>query len=75
MYIRENNLPYNKERYDNKDETFNNDLFPTCHDCLNYNNEGKEIFCMKSGKNIKFRGKSKEENEKLREQLLGIAYK
>jgi 3'-phosphoadenosine 5'-phosphosulfate sulfotransferase (PAPS reductase)/FAD synthetase len=58
-YIRENNLPYNKERYDNHNDDFNNDKFPTCFKCLDYRNQGKSVYCDKYKREMHFIGKSK----------------
>ncbi|MBU2062334.1 MAG: phosphoadenosine phosphosulfate reductase family protein [Bacteroidetes bacterium] len=69
-YIKQNNLPYNKERYENKNETFNNDLFPTCHKCLDYREIENIIICPKSNKEIKFSGKTQEQHKQYIENLL-----
>jgi len=72
-YIHEYNLPYNKERYDDIDETRNNDLSPTCHDCLNPENKDG-CYCKKYGCNVNFVGKTKEQNEIDRQCLVKSAY-
>ena len=74
QYIERYFLPYNKERYDNKKEEKNNDIFPTCHDCLDYRNIG-EVFCPKQKKNVKCIGKTKEQHISFRDDLLKGAYK
>lgn len=74
-YIYKYNLPFNKNRYSNEDEKFNNDIFPTCYDCLDYRNIGKEVICPKINKPVACLAKTKEENEKFRNNLLNMAYK
>jgi len=72
-YIVKYKLPYNKDRYDNKDESRNNDLFPTCHDCLIPSNcDG--VFCKKYNKHIPFQGKTREQNERDRQCLVKNSY-
>jgi phosphoadenosine phosphosulfate reductase len=68
-YIKENNVPYDKDRYDNKNDIINPDKFPTCFDCLDYRN-GKEILCPKINKLIPNISKSKEEQYKYKESIL-----
>lgn len=72
-YIKKHDLPYNKERYDNKNEKNNNDLFPTCHDCLDYRNNGKKIHCKKYNKDIDVCTLPKSRHEQFRDQLLNKA--
>jgi len=72
-YIHYYKLPYNKARYDNKDEKRNNDLFPTCHDCLDPNNSDG-CYCKKYKEIVSFVGKTKEQNEKDRQCLVKNAY-
>ena len=72
-YIKEYDLPYNKTRYDDKSEINNNDVFPTCYNCLDYRESNP--FCPKKGKCVASVSKGKEANEVFRKQLLGLAYK
>ena len=72
-YINYYDLPYNKARYDSKDEKRNNDLFPTCHDCLDPKNKNG-CYCKKYKEFVPFVGKTKEQNEKDRECLVKSAY-
>lgn len=74
-YIERYELPYNKERYDNKNEESNNDVFPTCHDCLDYRNLGKKVSCPKLNKEINCIAKTKEQNLEFRNRLLNTMYK
>lgn len=72
-YIHHYDLPYNKDRYDNQDESRNNDLFPTCHDCLDPKNPNG-CYCKKYKKQISFVGKTKEKNEMDRQCLVKNVY-
>lgn len=72
-YIHHYDLPYNKERYDDQNESRNNDLFPTCHDCLDPKNENG-CFCKKYNCKVPFVGKTKEQNEKDRKCLVKNTY-
>jgi len=73
-YIKKYDLPYNKERYDYKEEDRNNDVFPTCHDCLDYRRENK-VYCPKLKKDINCVSKTKEQHLQFKNSLLNIAYK
>lgn len=66
-YIEQYELPYNKKRYDNKNEEYNNDLFSTCHDCLDYRKG--DVVCPKTNRIVKNIGKTKEQNEKFRDDI------
>ena len=72
-YIKKYNLPYNKDRYDDKKEVRNNDMFPTCHDCLDPNNSNG-VFCKKYNKHMPFLGKSKEDNLRDRDSFVNKLY-
>jgi len=72
-YIKEHDLPYNKERYDDKNEARNNDLFPTCHNCLA--SAGKDAYCPKAKSNIPCVGRSEEDSKKLKDSMLGAMYR
>lgn len=72
-YIHKYNLPYNSDRYDSKNEDKNNDMFRTCHNCLDY--RVKEPYCPLVKKSISSVAKSKEDNIRYRDTLLGRAYK
>ena len=74
-YIERYELPYNKERYDDIKEEKNNDIFPTCHDCLDYRNIGKKVVCPKTDKEIDCIAKTKEQNLEFKNRLLNLAYK
>lgn len=71
-YIESNGLPFQKSRYKNnpsgeatgdKRDKYSSDVVPTCFDCFDYRNEGKEIICPKSGNPMPFQGKSKEQHD------------
>jgi 3'-phosphoadenosine 5'-phosphosulfate sulfotransferase (PAPS reductase)/FAD synthetase len=70
-YIKTNNIPYQTARYDDKRTDVNNDHIPTCHECLDLKNEGKEIICPQRQELIKYQGISKADMNKKIETLLG----
>ena len=74
-YIERYELPYNKERYDNKNEETNNDIFPTCYDCLDYRNLDKKVLCPKLNKEVNCIAKTKKQNLEFRDRLLNQMYK
>jgi len=74
-YIHKYDLPYNKDRYDLKDESKNNDLYPACHDCLDCRNLGKNVYCKELKREIPCVAKTPEQNEQFRQFLLGKTYK
>lgn len=74
-YIKKHNVPYNKERYEEKDERANGDIFPTCYDCLDYRLMGRDIVCPKKHRPVPFVGRTKEQNMAFRDELLKICYK
>jgi len=72
-YIYKYDLPYNKERYLERNENANNDVFPTCYACLDYRN--KEVICPKTQNKLVCRAKTKEEHEMLKNFLINTSYK
>lgn len=48
-YIRYYNLPYDRQRYDQKDETTSPDKYPTCYRCLDGDYRGALVPCPKRG--------------------------
>ncbi len=73
-YIKKYDLPYNRDRYDRNNEDYNNDIFPTCHNCLDYRTRGEKVYCPKLEKEILNIGKSYNEHLKLRDFLLSNRY-
>lgn len=51
-YIHSNNIPYNKERYDDKNDDYNDDKIPTCNNCLDYRYKNNLVYCPKIKKEI-----------------------
>jgi 3'-phosphoadenosine 5'-phosphosulfate sulfotransferase (PAPS reductase)/FAD synthetase len=51
-YIKTNNIPYNKERYDKQSDGYNDDRVPTCNKCMDYRNINEMVFCPKLKKKI-----------------------
>lgn len=68
-YIHEFKLPYNKERYDHKYESSNNDIFPCCYRCLDQNSKDKEVYCPKKNKYINRVERVEENNNRVKEFL------
>gem|GEM_PF-5865374 len=56
-YIKKNNIPYNKERYDFKNIEFNNDYYECCFKCLDPLEDGL-VFCYCENKEIINEGKN-----------------
>lgn len=71
-YIKKNNVPYDKQRYEENNQEVNPDKFPTCFDCLDYR-ASEEIICPKKNIKIKSIAKSEEEQIKFKNQLLGMS--
>lgn len=69
-YIKLNNVPYDKRRYDDKDDTVNPDKMPTCYNCLDSNMRGQMVHCPKVNKEIKNNGRSKDDHKKRKEAIL-----
>ena len=62
-FIKDNNIPYNKKRYDDNDMEYNNDYYPCCFKCFDPKEED-EIYCFVDdrkigniGKTINYNGK------------------
>lgn len=70
-YIKENNIPYQTARYDDKRTDVNNDYIPTCYDCLDLKNEGKEVLCPQRQEKVQYQGSSKENMNLKLEALFG----
>lgn len=70
-YIKENGLPYQTARYDEKRTDVNNDYIPACHDCLDLKNEGKEVYCPQRQEKIAYQGASRADMDKKLETLFG----
>lgn len=68
-YIKVNNLPYDKDRYENKNDIINPDKYPTCYECLDYKN-GKIVDCPKQQKEITNIGKPKEQHLEFKKAML-----
>jgi len=68
-YIKANNLPYDKDRYENKNDNINPDKYPTCYDCLDYKN-GKTVICPKQQKETANIGKTKEQHSEFKKTML-----
>jgi len=74
-YIKKYELPYDKKRYDENDESVNPDLFPTCHNCLDYKKKNEKIYCPKNNVMINSIARTKESNLEFRDSLMKILYK
>ena len=69
LYIKEKNLPYDRDRYESKNDNINPDKYPTCYECLDYKN-GKTVNCPKQQKEIANTGKSKEQHSEFKKMIL-----
>ena len=67
-YVNRHNLPVQEGRYRNnpsgrsgtaENDRDNPDVAPACYACLDYNNEGQEVFCPRVGAAILFCGKGR----------------
>lgn len=68
-YIKANNLPYDKDRYENKRDDIDPDKYPTCYECLDYKN-GKTVHCPKQQKEITNIGKPEEQHLEYKKTML-----
>jgi 3'-phosphoadenosine 5'-phosphosulfate sulfotransferase (PAPS reductase)/FAD synthetase len=50
-YIGDNNLPINEARYLRQEESLNEDILPTCNNCMDYRNKG-QVYCPKLKRTI-----------------------
>ena len=74
-YIRKYDLPYDRQRYEEKDETVSPDKYPTCYRCLDYRQLGESVDCPKHGYSIPSIARSADDHEVFRQALVGaIAY-
>lgn len=64
-------VEYNDARYDRIDQNSNNDMYPTCFECLK-NKDG--LFCSKLGRDVKFCGKTEEQHNEFKQFLAKSAY-
>lgn len=78
-YVGKYNLPVQAARYkDNaggtptrtESDTNSNDAIPTCYHCLDYHNEGKAVFCPRRNAEIPYQGRTKEQNDKIKRDIL-----
>jgi len=74
-YIHKYNLPFNRNRYENGREEYNNDIFPSCYDCLDYRNLGKMVHCPKLNKEVPCIAKTEQQNLLYRDKMLRESYK
>lgn len=70
-YIKANNLPYQTARYDAGKTDVSNDHIPTCHECLDLKNEGKEVICPQTKAKFKYQGISRIDMDKRLDTLFG----
>jgi hypothetical protein len=73
QYITENNVPYDKRRYDpnnnfkeQQDKTYNNNYHFACTDCLNPNKD-KKVWCRLAGKEVENIGATIDYKDKLKQ--------
>lgn len=70
-YIRHYNLPYDKQRYDAKDETTSPDKYPTCYRCLDGAYRGALVPCPKqNGTLIPNQAVDQDTHRQTRQQLI-----
>jgi hypothetical protein len=69
-YIRKYDLPYDKGRYDKKDDTENPDKISTCYNCVDTKLRGLDVWCPKVMGLIQNVAPSTAENMRERKELL-----
>lgn len=69
-YIRDNDLPYDRRRYDQGIESVNPDRMPTCYRCMDVKLRGQQVPCPKYGRDILNIAKSQEEHDALKLRLV-----
>lgn len=70
-YIRQHDLPYDRVRYDEHDETVSPDWYPTCFACLDGDRRGSLVSCPKTQTMIPNIAVDAETHEVFRKALLG----
>lgn len=70
-YIRKYDLPYDRQRYDAKDETVSPDKYPTCFKCLDTRLIGQVVDCPKFEQPLLNIATSAEDHEAFRLALVG----
>jgi hypothetical protein len=70
-YIKKYDLPYDRRRYDERDETTSPDKYPTCFECLDAHHRGELVSCPKTQALIPNIARSADEHEALRQTLIG----
>jgi hypothetical protein len=81
-YVNKYKLPVQSERYNNNPggdptrtarDKYSNDAIPTCYECLDLHNEGKMVLCPRRATMIPYQGKTKEQNDKIKRDILGLS--
>lgn len=70
-YIRKYDLPYDRQRYDARDETVSPDKYPTCFRCLDTRLKGETIVCPKYEVPMQNVARPEEEHAQTRANLIG----
>ena len=69
-YIRRYDLPYDRQRYDQRDESVSPDKYPTCYRCLDSQFIGQVVQCPKYDDSRESVARSPEDHERLRTVLI-----
>lgn len=70
-YIKKYDLPYDRQRYDERDETVSPDRYPTCFKCLDTRHLGEIVHCPKYQQPIRNLARSEAEHETFRHAVVG----
>lgn len=73
-YIRYYDLPYDRARYDGRDEATSPDKYPTCYRCLDGELRGEMVPCPKSGKMMQNVAVEPAVHEAFRQELLSTMH-
>ena len=73
-YIRKYDLPYDRQRYDAKDESVSPDKYPTCFNCLDTRARGEMVACPKYETPMRNVARPDEEHDELRKTLIGALH-
>lgn len=69
-YIQKYDLPYDRQRYDARDEATSPDKYPTCYRCLDSQMVGQTVDCPKYERSILSIARTEAEHEEMRQTLV-----
>ena len=71
-YIHTYDLPYDRQRYEARDESVSPDKYPTCYRCLDTTLRGQMVDCPKSHTPMLNVAKTEAQHESMRQSFVGI---